>query len=186
MSEPQQQRAVANDDDNRPSRVEVLFREHNEALLRFLRTRLPSDADAKEAAQEAYVRLLQLDRLDQPSFLRAYLFKIASNVATDVLRRRAVHRRCVHGDGPPEDAVGPTQEAAMAAREQLALVEKALGELPPKCRTAFLLRRREGLPAARVAEELGVSERMVRLYLERALEHIQFVLNADQRRSPRP
>src|SRR6185369_14865836 len=50
--------------------IERLFREHNETLLLFLRARLNCEADANEVAQEAYVRLLQLDRPDQPSFLR--------------------------------------------------------------------------------------------------------------------
>src|SRR5688572_6831283 len=75
------------------SRIESLFREHNDTLLRFLRARLHSEADAREAAQEAYARLLQLDDTGQLSFLRAYLFRIAANVATDLLRRRTVQNR---------------------------------------------------------------------------------------------
>ncbi len=102
------------------SRIEVLFREHNETLVRFLRGRLPSDVDAREAAQEAYVRLLQLDEPAQPSFLRAYLFKVAANVATDLLRRRVMRQR---GDmaavGSRDQAAPATQERALQAREQL-------------------------------------------------------------------
>jgi RNA polymerase sigma-70 factor (ECF subfamily) len=153
-----------------PSRVEALFREHNETLVRFLRVRLHSDADAREAAQEAYVRLLQLDRPDQPSFLRAYLFKVAANVATDVLRRRAVR-------GPsPEGADAETpalQERALLARQQLAAVQRALDELPPRCREAFILSRSEGFGTVEIAARLGVTDRMVRLYLIRALEHLE-------------
>lgn len=161
------------------SRIEVLFREHNETLVRFLRGRLPLDVDAREAAQEAYVRLLQLDEPAQPSFLRAYLFKVAANVATDLLRRRAIRAQ---GDGLEAgargDAVPATQERALQAREQLELVEKALLELPPRCREAFRMSREDGAGAAEIAARLGVSDRMVRQYLVRALEHIQLRLKS--------
>ena len=160
------------------SRVELLFREHNETLVRFLRGRLPQDVDAREAAQEAYVRLLQLDQPTQPSFLRAYLFKVAANVATDLLRRRATRKQGdmteagLHGQEAPA-----TQETALQAREQLDLVARALLELPPRCREAFRLSREEELGSGEIAARLGVSDRMVRQYLARALEHIQLRLH---------
>jgi len=161
------------------SRIDRLFREHNDQLIRFLRGRLSSEADAREAAQEAYVRLLQLDQPEQLSFLRAYLFKIAANVATDLLRRRATQRRA-QGELAGEQAldagfVAP-QERALQARGELAAVQRALHELPPRCREAFLLSRHEGWASARIASHLGVSDRMVRLYLVRALEHIEAAL----------
>lgn len=158
------------------SRIESLFREHNDTLLRFLRARLHSEADAREAAQEAYVRLLQLDDPGQLSFLRAYLFRIAANVATDLLRRRAMQSRVQRDTLFFEDDAPATQERALAAREQLAAVELALSELPPRCREAFLLSRREGWASGRIAAHLGVSDRMVRLYLVRALEHLEAAL----------
>lgn len=150
------------------SRVEVLFREHNDALLRYLRGRLRSDADAHEAAQEAYVRLLQLDEPDQPSFLRGYLFKVAANVATDMIRRRLVRSTRLEWS----EELPATQEAALMAREHLDLIERALAKLPPRCREAFRLSRHEGLKTVEIARRLGVTDRMVRLYLIDALECI--------------
>jgi RNA polymerase sigma-70 factor (ECF subfamily) len=158
------------------SRIESLFREHNDTLLRFLRARLHSEADAREAAQEAYVRLLQLDDPGQLSFLRAYLFRIAANVATDLLRRRTLQTRAQQDSLFFEADEPATQERGLQARQQLAKVEIALSELPPKCREAFLLSRREGWASGRIAAHLGVSDRMVRLYLVRALEHLEAAL----------
>ena len=72
-----------------PAVVERLFAEHNRSLIRFLRTRLKSDQEAKDVAQEAYVRLLQIDQPGTVSFLRADLFRTAVNIATDRMRGRA-------------------------------------------------------------------------------------------------
>ena len=152
------------------SRVEALFREHNETLVRFLRGRLPSETDAREAAQEAYVRLLQLEEPAQPSFLRAYLFKVASNVATDLLRRKHARLRREQAD---DDQIFAAQERSLIAREELAVIARALADLPPRCREAFRLSREEGLSNIEIAQRLGISDRMVRRYLIRSLEYIQ-------------
>lgn len=40
-----------------PAEIERLFREHNAALLRFVTAKLGSQHEAREVAQEAYVRL---------------------------------------------------------------------------------------------------------------------------------
>jgi len=59
------------EEESRAAVVERLFREHNEALIRFLRSRVGSHNEALEIAQEAYVRLLSLDQPGAISYLRA-------------------------------------------------------------------------------------------------------------------
>ena len=78
---------VSDYEDSRTSVVERLFREHNEALIRFVRGRVRSHNEALEVAQEAYVRLLSLDQPGAVSHLRAFLFKTAANIAIDRCRR---------------------------------------------------------------------------------------------------
>jgi DNA-directed RNA polymerase specialized sigma24 family protein len=76
-----------------------LFEAHNRALHTFLMARLRNDQEAHKVAQEAYVRLLQLNQPGAVSFLRAYLFKTAANIAVDRIRQRAARARL---DGAPE------------------------------------------------------------------------------------
>lgn len=157
--------------------VEDLFRQHNKALVQFLRSRLGSDQDAREVAQEAYVRLLQLDRPEELSFLRAYLFKIAANLAIDHVRRLG-RARSVSAELPLfEFPEAPTQEARLGARDDLKIVSQAIGELPPKCRQAFLLSTVENWSSSQIARHMNLSDRMIRIYLSRALEHVQIRLS---------
>src|ERR1700679_3114699 len=51
-----------------------LFRDHNRSLVLFLASRLKDIQAAHEVAQEAYVRVLQLQSPGAVSFLRSYLF----------------------------------------------------------------------------------------------------------------
>ncbi|WP_025895933.1 RNA polymerase sigma factor [Kordiimonas gwangyangensis] len=95
--------------------VENLFREHNQALLAFLRARLASDQAARDVAQEAYVKLLQLDRPQEISFLRAYLYKIAANLATDHRRRQKTRDKVAAETALFEFAYAETQFRALEA-----------------------------------------------------------------------
>lgn len=146
-----------------------LFQEHNASLIQLLRARLRSDQEARDVAQEAYVRLLQLDRLGTISYLRTYLFRTALNIATDRLRsasaRHSAHRDPIFDLGV--DELSP--DRTVLAEDELRIVAAALESLPPKPRYAFLLHRFADLDVHEVAERLGVTERMVRNYIVQAL-----------------
>lgn len=154
--------------DSRAAIVEALFREHNQRLVRFLAARLSSDAEAKEVAQEAYVRLLQLDQPDAGGFMRALLYKTAINIATDRLRRRKLDRESRNTD-PLDfgiDRRSPDHHASGV--EEVEIVAQCLNELSPRCRQAILLKRLQGLSTAQIAATLNVSTRMIRLYITEA------------------
>jgi len=163
--------------EDRTALVARLYREHNQALVRFLLTRVDSEQEARDVAQEAYVRMLQLDSHGAVSFLSAYLFKTASNIAIDRMRERAVRRR-LDDAASRELPMDPAPEAILQAREQLELIDRHVQELPPKCRKAFYLHRLQGMSPPKIAAKLGVSERMVHLYLVRALVHVRARLDA--------
>ncbi len=156
-----------------PIDVAGLFREHNAALLRFAAAKLGSEHEAREVAQEAYVRLLQLDHRQTIGFLRAYLFKTAANLATDRLRarRRLPSHVTVSDEDIFEFALCPERQCAGV--EMVAVLDRALAELPQKCRRVLLLYRVEGLTRSEIGRKLGIGDRMVRLYLARALEHLR-------------
>lgn len=145
-----------------------LFEEHNRTLHSFLLTRLRNEQEAREVAQEAYVRLLQLDRPGTISFLRAYLFKTAANLAVDRIRQQVNRARLdqIAPQTEPVDRLSPDHR--LMATEDLDVLERALFELPHSHRRAFMLHRFEEWPTAEIARDLGVRERSVRNYITRA------------------
>jgi RNA polymerase sigma-70 factor (ECF subfamily) len=156
-----------------------LYREHNQALIGFLMTRVASEAEARDVAQEAYVRMLQLDSHGAVSFLSGYLFKTAANIAVDRVRTRTVQQRATRGldeDQRQRQSVPPEQ--VLQAREELELIERFVQELPAKCREAFYLHRLHEMSPPDIAAKLGVSKRMVHHYLVQALAHVRLRLDA--------
>lgn len=150
-----------------------LYREHNQALVRFLMTRVGSEQEAQDVAQEAYVRLLQLDTQGAVSYLSAYLFRTAANIAIDRIRRG--HRGQIVRRSLAQEAVDSAVVAApdreLATQQELELIARSLEELPPKCRQAFYLHRMQDMSLDDIARELQVSKRMVHHYLLRAMVH---------------
>ena len=178
MAEADQQRAIPGDGVGAPCEstadaVSQLFRDHNRVLVRYLTARLRSEQEAKEVAQEAYVRLLQLQEPGTPSLLRAYLFKTAANLAIDRLRHRSVRYRVEEQPEFVEQLT--TSGAADDPAEKLLeseLADQLLGylqELPTTCQQVFNLHRFEGVSQHEVAVRVGISERMVRRYVTYAM-----------------
>ena len=157
--------------------IEQLFKEHNEALIRFLMARMSSYQDAREVAQEAYVRLLSLDEPGTISYLRAFLFKTAANLAVDRRRRASVHARAAELPLFHEFADLRTPERRAADRQTLQRLERLIAAMPPKCRQAFLSYAFDGMEFAVIAQQMGISERMVRKYVVRALLHCRVHLD---------
>ncbi len=162
--------------------VERLFRDHNDSLIRFLTLRLQSRHEAREVAQEAYVRLLQLENADVASFVRAYLFRIAGNLAIDRLRRRATESRFESQCCDAELFPGlfnrpPDPETLAVERQRVDQIRGFLHELPDAVRDAFLMFRTEDMDQESIARRLGITDRMVRNHITRALVYCRLRLD---------
>jgi RNA polymerase sigma factor (sigma-70 family) len=148
--------------------VANLVREHNQSLHAFLMARVGDPHEAREVAQEAYVRMLQLDRPGAVSYLRGYLFKTAANIAIDRARERSNRARLLRNEPMEEaqDELSPDRYAL--GKEDVDTLRLALAELPERLRRSFLMRHVDGQSAIKISKTLGVSARMVHLYLTRA------------------
>lgn len=164
--------------ETRAQLVERLFREHNDSLLRFLAARLGSRQEAQEIAQDAYVRLLKLDTPDAVSYLRAFLFKTASNLAVDRLRTRSYRERPATWEFFRQLPATGTPEREVGGIEEIRMLHRLLAELPPKCQYAFVMNRMHGLDAVTLARRMNITPTMVRRYITRALLHCRTGLDA--------
>lgn len=171
---------AANPASNRASLLADLFIKNNDALIRFLRTRLHSEQDAKDVAQEAYARLLEHRQPGAIKLLQAFLFKTAANQAIDRARHQSARRRIEPKLAIFEESAlepGPEQLAMRGQEARIAL--ESLRELPVSHQQAFVLYRVHELSIGEVAAKLGVTERMVRYYIVRVMEHCRARIDAD-------
>ncbi|WP_129778618.1 RNA polymerase sigma factor [Peristeroidobacter soli] len=165
------------------ARVEDLFRRYNKQLIGFLEIRWLSRQEAREVAQEAYVRLLSVDVRGVKS-LESYLFKTAANIAIDRRRRDGLRERRAEELPVFSDLVdNRTPERRISGEQALLRLQHLISALPAKCQLAFVLNQIVGEDFQQVAERMGLSEDMVRKYVKRAWLHCraridQEVINA--------
>lgn len=163
----------ASDDGSPRAKFEALFQQHNDALLRYVRTRVDSMAEAREIVQEAYVRILGLGGTREISHLRAYLYKTVGNISTDRLREREKRERQQHlmlFQETSRETVSP--DRWWEAEEDRLLLEHAVEELPPKCRLAFTLVELDEMELEAVARHMGILPASVRKLVDRAYGHL--------------
>ncbi len=151
--------------------IDRIYRDHNEALVRFLYAKLRSVQDAQEVAQEAYVRVLRLDEPEAVKHLQSYLFRTAANLAVDRLRRnrRRPTFQILETNAAEASSTEPQQDAVLEGRQKLSLIKEAVADLPPKCRKAFMLYKFEAWSYAEIALDMALSESMIRKCVIRAL-----------------
>jgi RNA polymerase sigma factor (sigma-70 family) len=154
--------------------VSQLFARHRESLMRHLVGLLSRRADAEDVLQETCARLLKVPHLDRAEGrARAYMFRIATNLAYDTFRLRSAESL----EGAETEAVlsSPSQQpdCIVSFEQGFELIKRTLLELKPRCRRVFLLRATEELSYEAIAERLGISKRTVEREMKHALDTCQ-------------
>lgn len=137
--------------------------------------RLVADSEtASDLAQEAFVRLLQSQRVTlQESERTAYLFVIAMNLVRDHWKRRSRQNEPLNDI---EQAPGSGGVPGVIAGIDLT---RALAALPLKQRSIIWLAYAEGCNHRAIAEIVGVSEKSVKVLLFRARKKMMELLRGD-------
>jgi RNA polymerase sigma factor (sigma-70 family) len=158
--------------DERKRFVADLANQHGKRLRRFLAARLRNAADVHDLAQEVFLRLLRVDRHDKIRSPEAYLLTIAGHV----LHQHALNAETIPEPTDMADAILDAhlaEEADPVAQlnleRRLEALDRALGRLSLKTRTAFLLQRRDGCTLDEIAQRMGISRAMVKKHLAKAV-----------------
>jgi RNA polymerase sigma-70 factor (ECF subfamily) len=177
---------------------------YSASLLGVARTYVDSRSVAEEVVQETWLGVLRgLDRFEERSSLKTWIFKILTNIAT---RRGMRERRTVpfsalaeaesgdeeaavdadrflpadHDRWPHHWALGPTRwetpEEGLLSSETTEQILDAIEALPPAQRTVITLRDVQGWPSDEVCATLGLSEGNQRVLLHRARSKVRTAL----------
>ena len=151
-------------------------------LVRRLARRLGSDELAQDALQDTFLRLEQGNSIGPVHNPKAYLLRIALNMAAN--RRAADNRRLMVSETDkllelPDDAPDPARAAE--ARSEVDAVKRALDDLPARRRAIVLASWIDNLSHSEIAHRFGISIRTVQVEMKLALEHCVFCLNRQKK-----
>jgi RNA polymerase sigma-70 factor (ECF subfamily) len=183
-----------------PNAFVYLLDRYHPMLVRLARQYVPSVAVAEEVAQETWIAVIEgIDRFEQRSAFKTWLFRILVNVArTHAMRERRTipfastavfgeepsveagrfRRLTLHGRGtwkePPHPWSDPEQRVLDA--EMMEFVERAVEQLAPEQREVFTMRDLLGWNAAEVCDALELSDANQRVLLHRARSKVRAAL----------
>jgi RNA polymerase sigma-70 factor, ECF subfamily len=148
---------------------ERLYQQHSRPLWGYLARMTGDPSLAEDLAQKAFLRFLGTPlKTDEPTALKAFLYRIATNLVYDHWRKR------------PEDATLDEESSKIASREEdTALrhdMQKLFRILEPRQRALLWLAHVENLPQRQIAAILGVREGSVRVLLFRARRKFASIL----------
>ncbi len=152
---------------------------HQSALRRFIARFFSRPQDIEDVAQEAYLRAFDAQRAgEQVRSPKAFLFRIAKNVALNELARKSRLLTDYIEDSAAQDVVdqGSSTEEQVMSQEKLALFCRAVASLPVQCRKAFLMRKAYGLPHSEISDQLGISVSTVEKHVASGLQRCSVYL----------
>ncbi|MBN9459803.1 MAG: sigma-70 family RNA polymerase sigma factor [Burkholderiales bacterium] len=152
--------------------IEHLYDDHHAWLRVWLSRRLGNAADAADLAHDVFLRLILRPAprgFDSFGEARAYLRAMAQGMCINLWHRREIEQAWLDTLAARPEAFAPSAERQAMVLEALQEIGTLLLELPPKAARAFLMAAACQMTDREVAEELGVSSRMVRKYVAQAM-----------------
>lgn len=157
-----------------------IYREYSGPIHTYAFHLLGNQEDADDVTQEVFIRAYaRLDQLRDPASLRSWLYRIATNLCMDQMRRRSRIRRVLGlavslspsddpDGGPAPDVAQPAAQAALEGVAERDHIAAALRRMPPKYATCLLMSSLQGLSYHEIAGALGVSPGAAAVRLSRA------------------
>lgn len=162
----------------------AMIEQYRERIRRYLHSLTHSPADAEELTQETFLRAHNhLASLREKGALSAWLYRIATHVAVDWMRRQPSTARPVGGEEAASldelmDTGGPSLQTVVEQKEMSDCVQAYLEQLSDDYRAVIILHDMEGMTAAEIAQLLGATLGAVKIRLHRARKSLQAALNA--------
>jgi RNA polymerase sigma-70 factor, ECF subfamily len=157
--------------------ISVLYRDHWGPIYGFLQARLlgADPAEIEDLTAIVFERVVAhasayQDRGHPPA---AWLYRIATNLLTDVYRTRG---RTVTSDDAVEAYAPPVDDAGSDQQADALLIEQALMRLSPRYRLVLVERYLLDASVEETALVLGMSPPAVRQLSMRALQHLRCLL----------
>jgi RNA polymerase sigma-70 factor, ECF subfamily len=166
----------------------ALFDKYKQPVINYCYRYCGHPAVAEELAQETFLRVYKASARYRPrARFSTWLFRIATNVCLNEIRRPVYRARiesmdqvpCEDRDPPPEPVVAPEQsmpDTLLETHQDQLMIRKAMGRLPEAQRAALLLRATEGFSYQEIGRQLSRSENHVKTLIHRGRQKLKKIL----------
>lgn len=158
------------------------YLENKEALKTYLGRFFRSREVADDLAQEVFLRAFAAESGRTIEAPKAFLFKVAKNLALNELDKQSLMKIEPLGDferhAVLETSSNPATEDVAESEERIHLLARAIAALPPQCAKVFILRKMQGLSQKETALRLNISVRTVENHVAIGLSRCRAFMRA--------
>ncbi len=160
--------------------LSAIYAEYSGAIHTYAFRLLGNREDADDVTQEVFIRAhAHMAQLRDQGRLRPWLYRIATNLCMDQLRKRSRVRRILgmetslspdddDENGPHREVAQPGGTAALESVAERDHIARALKRMPVKYATCLLLHSQQGLSYREIADALGLTPGAAAVRLSRA------------------
>ena len=138
---------------------ESVYNKYSQELLNFLYYKYGSQISPNDVAQDAFVKLWDKCRNVTLSKAKSFLFTVANNMMLNEIKHQKVVLK--FREVAPKTYTNESPEFLLEKEQFLQRYQKTLGNLNEEQRVAFLLNKVEGKKHSEIAEQLGVTQKVV-------------------------
>ena len=152
---------------------EILFKTYSQRLIYFSRRYVLDKQIAENIVQDVFLRIWQnKGNLDPAKNIQSYLFTAVKNESLKQLRHLSVEKQ-QQENVSRLSVVELNPDEAIDKNELTGELNKALNNLPLKCREIFTMSRFDQLKYSEIADILGISIKTVETQMGRALKKLR-------------
>lgn len=167
---------------------ESLVQTYDQGVLRLAYHLLRSEQDAFDIYQETFLRVFRnLHSFRFDCSFRTWIYRIATNLCLDLLRKRRVRKEEATAFETPEGEVDRTAilieespdgdpQRSLLSRELRSRIDRALESLTPRERIVFEMRHYQGMRLRAIGEVIGTTEEAAKNCLFRATQKMRSAL----------
>ncbi len=166
---------------------ELAFRtfmeQHSSHLYYYALGLVKSKEPAEEIVSDVFFEVWKMrETLDQIQNLKSWMLTVTYRKAISHLRKKS-DKKNVSFDEIDQYVFEPIQspDVEIISQEEVDRINKAIEQLPPKCKHVFFLAKIERLPYLEIADMLGISVKTINNHIAFAIKSISNNLNVTKR-----
>jgi RNA polymerase sigma factor (sigma-70 family) len=143
--------------------------------------------DVEDMVQETFLRAYESERTQKIRLPKAFLFRIARNLALSEIARKSNLLTICMGDLDDLEVMDSriSPEADLEIDRQIDALCRIAESLPPQCRRVLVMRKVLGFSHQEIARRMNISARTVEKHLTKALQRCQEAHREEQGRAAR-
>ncbi|MEP6342184.1 MAG: RNA polymerase sigma factor [Maricaulaceae bacterium] len=154
------------------SDVSKAFVEQQAPLKVFISRLIRRPQDVDDVAQETFVRAFLAERKADIQHPKAYIYRIARNLAFEVLTKKSIKLTSYIEDSCDNSLLqsGEDIESNTIVSEKFDRVKIAIAELPQQCQRVFIMHKVYGFKYKEISQQLGISVSTVEKHIMAGLK----------------